>query len=87
MIRGSNDSMNTVIEHLCASQDHQPPEDAAVSVIRYADRWGYCPAGAADGHDWRATGGRTLATVREWLGRPAIVRRLDEATATSGADR
>jgi len=86
MVRGSIALVNTVIEHLCASQEHQPPEDAATTVIRYADRWGYCPAGAADGHDWRATGGRTLATVREWLGRPAVVRRHAEVTAT-GDDR
>lgn len=80
-------AVNSVIEHLCAAQDHQPPEDAETPVIRYADRWAYCPAGAADGHDWRATGGRTLATVREWLGRPSTVRRRDEATAMSGVDR
>jgi hypothetical protein len=48
------------------------PEDVANPVIRYAERWGYCPAGDAEEHDWRATGGRTLGTVREWLGRPAV---------------
>ena len=77
--------MNSVIEHLCASQDHQPAEDAAAPVIRYAERWGYCPAGAADGHDWRATGGRTLATVREWLGRPPAIKRPDDVKPVNGA--
>jgi hypothetical protein len=71
--------VNAVIEHLCASQAHQVPEDVASPVIGYAGSWGYCPAGAAEGHDWRATGGRTLATVREWLGRPPTVERDDEA--------
>ena len=61
---------NAVIEHLCAKPEHQLPEDVARPVIVHADGWGYCPAGAADGHDWRATGGKTLATVRDWLGRP-----------------
>ena len=69
--RGSITRVNAVIEHLCASPEHQPLEDDASPVILYAGRWGYCPAGATDGHDWRATGGRTLGTVREWLGRPA----------------
>jgi hypothetical protein len=63
--------VSLIIEHLCAKAEHQVPEDAASPVIRHADEWGYCPAGAADGHDWRATGGKTLATVRDWLGRPA----------------
>jgi hypothetical protein len=79
--------VNTVIEHLCASQEHQPVEDAETPVIVYADRWGYCPAGAADGHDWRATGGRTLATVREWLGRPITVQHRDQAKSADGAER
>jgi len=59
-----------VIEHLCAKPDHQLPQDVGSPVIIHAGAWSYCPAGAADDHDWRATGGRTLATVREWLGRP-----------------
>jgi hypothetical protein len=62
-------------------------EDAETPVIVYADRWGYCPAGAADGHDWRATGGRTLATVREWLGRPITVHHRDQAKSADGAER
>jgi hypothetical protein len=45
-------------------------EDVARPVIRHAEQWGYCPAGATADHDWRATGGKTLATVRDWLGRP-----------------
>ena len=72
-------AMNAVIEHLCANQEHQLPADVASPVIAYADRWGYCPAGVAEGHDWRATGGRTLATVREWLGRPPTVERDKES--------
>jgi hypothetical protein len=65
-----NQGVSDLIEHLCANPAHQPPEDVTSPVIMYADRWGYCPAGAVDGHDWRATGGHTLATVRDWLGRP-----------------
>ncbi len=65
--------MSGVIDYLCASQEHLVAEDAASPVIRYDGGWGYCPAGAADGHDWRATGGRTLATVREWMGRLVTV--------------
>ncbi len=71
--------MSAIIEHLCASQAHQIPEDVADPVIGYAGSSAYCPAGAAEGHDWRATGGRTLATVREWLGRPATIERDDDA--------
>jgi len=73
-------AVNAVIEHLCASQEHQVPEDVASPVIVCAGRWGYCPAGVAEGHDWRATGGRTLATVREWMGRPPTIERRDDAT-------
>jgi hypothetical protein len=65
-----------VIEHLCAKPEHQLPQDVGSPIVMYAGAWGYCPAGAADDHDWRATGGRTLATVREWLGRPSPVTSL-----------
>ena len=61
--------MSGVIEYLCARPEHQPAEDAAEPVVVYAGRLAYCPLGATDGHDWRATGGKTLPTVREWLGR------------------
>jgi hypothetical protein len=74
--------VNAVIEHLCANPEHQLLEDVASPLISYADRWGYCPAGAADGHDWRATGGKTLATVREWLGRPSPPNATTRALAT-----
>jgi hypothetical protein len=77
--------MSGVIEHLCASPEHQPAEDAASPVIIYANKWGYCPAGAADGHDWRATGGRTLATVREWLGRPPMAAPVPDTTRLAEA--
>jgi hypothetical protein len=60
-----------VIDYLCASEAHRVPVDAVSPVIAFDAGRGYCPAGASDGHDWRATGGRTLATVREWMGRPA----------------
>jgi hypothetical protein len=80
-------AVNGVIEHLCARQEHQLPEDVASPVIVYAGKWGYCPAGPVDGHEWRATGGRTLATVREWLGRPPTVERDDEAKSLEGAVR
>lgn len=65
-----NGPVIAIIEHLCASEEHQVPEDVANPIVAHAGAWGYCPAGAAEGHDWRATGGKTLATVREWLGRP-----------------
>ena len=72
--------MSGVIEYLCASADHQPPEDAAEPVVVHAGCLAYCPLGAADGHDWRATGGKTLPTVREWLGR-STARTTGGATA------
>jgi len=65
-----------VIEHLCAKPEHQLTQDVGSPVVLYAGAWAYCPAGATDDHDWRATGGRTLATVREWLGRPTVVTTL-----------
>ena len=71
--------MKAVIEHLCASPAHQVPVDVSTPVIPYAGRWAYCPAGEAEGHDWRATGGKTLATVREWLGRPASAAHQGDA--------
>lgn len=76
--------MHEIIEHLCAKPDHQVPEDVGNPVIRQADGWGYCPAGASDGHDWRATGGKTLATVRDWLGRPSHADGTTPAVTTSG---
>ena len=65
-----------VIEHLCAKPEHQLTQDVGSPVVLHAGAWAYCPAGATDDHDWRATGGRTLATVREWLGRPTVVTTL-----------
>lgn len=65
-----------VIEYLCASEGHQWPEDAPRPLIMHEGGCGYCPAGAADGHDWRATGGKTLATVREWMGRSVTTAQL-----------
>ena len=76
--------MRAVIEYLCASPAHQLPVDVSTPVIPYAGRWAYCPAGEAAGHDWRATGGKTLATVREWLGRPLSVVRDEEAVLVTG---
>jgi hypothetical protein len=64
-----------VIDYLCASEAHHLPEDAASPVIEFDGGRGYCPAGASEGHDWRATGGRMLATVREWMGRRATVEK------------
>ena len=64
-------AVSGVIDYLCACEAHHVPADAACPVIAFDAGRGYCPAGAAEGHDWRATGGRTLATVREWMGRPA----------------
>jgi hypothetical protein len=64
-----NRSVSGVIDYLCTSEAHQVPEDAPNPVIPCDWGRGYCPAGAAEGHDWRATGGRTLTTVREWMGR------------------
>ena len=62
--------MSHVIEHLCATPEHQIPRDVADPLVKHAGTWGYCPAGRSDEHDWRETGGKTLTTVREWLGRP-----------------
>jgi hypothetical protein len=76
--------VSAVIEHLCANPDHQVPEDVETPVVLYAGRWAYCPAGVATGHDWRATGGKTLATVRDWLGRPTPPRQTETAL-TAGA--
>jgi hypothetical protein len=77
--------VKVVIEHLCASPAHQVPVDVRTPVIPYAGRWAYCPAGEADGHDWRATGGKTLATVREWLGRPVPAVRDEDALLVTSA--
>jgi hypothetical protein len=74
-VDASSDS--NLIEYLCADPVHQLAEDVGSPVIMHADRWGYCPAGATDGHDWRATGGKTLATVRDLLGRPTRDRRAE----------
>ena len=65
-----NRTVSGVIDYLCASDEHQVPDDADDPLVRHDGAWGYCPAAAVTGHDWRATGGRTLATVREWMGRP-----------------
>lgn len=59
-----------VIEYVCANPDHRPTLDAPSPVLAYRGVLAYCPAGAQTAHDWRATGGKTLATVREWLDRP-----------------
>lgn len=80
-----NRVVSGIIEHLCARPDHQPSEDVAEPVIMYAGAWSYCPSGSAEGHDWRATGGRTLATVREWLGRPRMVGLEDAAKSRESA--
>jgi hypothetical protein len=60
------------MEFLCAHVDHQVAVDVANPVMDYRGVGAYCPSGRAveDDHDWRPTGGRTLPTVREWLGRP-----------------
>ena len=68
-----NRTVSGVIDYLCTSEAHQVPEDAPSPVIACEGGRGYCPAGAAEGHDWRATGGRTLTTVREWMGRLVTV--------------
>jgi len=65
--------MAAVIDYLCIRPDHQLPEDAAAPVVVCDAGRGYCPAGGAEGHEWRATGGRTLATVRDWMRRPVTV--------------
>jgi hypothetical protein len=75
---------SNLIEYLCAELGHQLADDVGSPVIMYADRWGYCPAGATDGHDWRETGGKTLATVRVLLRRPAAPSVTNWALTTSG---
>ena len=67
--------MSGIIEHLCAEPSHQLAEDAPDPVIVYLSKLAYCPAGAVEGHDWRATGGKTLGTVRDWLARPPLIAR------------
>ena len=81
---GFNCAVTPVIDHLCASEEHQVPEDAPRPVMAYEGGWGYCPAGAVTGHDWRATGGRTLATVREWMGRPVVIATLRQSETLHG---
>jgi hypothetical protein len=81
---GFNCAVTPVIDHLCASEEHQVPEDAPRPVMAYEGGWGYCPAGAVAGHDWRATGGRTLATVREWMGRPVVIATLRQSETLHG---
>lgn len=66
----------SVVEYLCASPAHQLPEEVPNPLVACGGSHGYCPAGAETGHDWRATGGRTLATVREWMGRDLHGRSL-----------
>jgi len=78
--------VSAVIEYLCANPAHQLPDDVGSPVIMYAERWAYCPAGSTDGHDWRATGGKTLTTVRDWLGRPLAPQEKD-APRTTGVGR
>jgi hypothetical protein len=65
-----------LVEYVCANPEHRPPHDAPQPILRFEGGAAYCPLGADDGHDWRATGGKTLATVREWLDRPATAVRL-----------
>jgi hypothetical protein len=71
--------VTAAIDYLCVSEKHQVPEDAVNPVIRHDGGWGYCPAAAAAEHDWYASGGWTLATVREWMKRPG-----DNANVTRG---
>ncbi|HVR88496.1 MAG TPA: hypothetical protein VHG53_02995 [Candidatus Limnocylindria bacterium] len=77
-----------IIEHLCANPDHRPPEDVEHPFVLHAGKLAYCPSAAADDHDWRATGGKTLTTVREWLGRPVAADAVhDEAERAKVAVR
>jgi hypothetical protein len=66
--------VSLVIEYLCASEEHDSTTDAPNPLIMHEGGCGYCPAGASEGHDWRATGGKTLTTVREWMGRAATAQ-------------
>ena len=65
-----NGIVAAIIEYLCTREEHQVAADAPDPIVAHDGGLGYCPAGVADGHDWRVTGGRTLATVREWMRRP-----------------
>ena len=62
--------MTGVIEYICTNPEHRPPQDAPDAVFEHAGVLAYCPLAGTEDHDWRATGGKTLTTVREWLGRP-----------------
>ena len=59
-----------IIEYVCISSAHDIPADVPEPVIAHEGALAYCPMGDAAGHEWWRTGGKTLATVREWLGRP-----------------
>jgi hypothetical protein len=63
--------MNDRVEYFCARAEHQSsePEDA---VTMHEDRWAYCSGGAADGHDWRPTGGMSLERVKRFVLRHPI---------------
>ena len=59
-----------IIEYLCVNSTHNITADVPEPVVVHEGALAYCPMGDVDGHEWCRTGGKTLATVREWLGRP-----------------
>jgi hypothetical protein len=65
--------MNDQIEYFCTLPEHQgaEPSDA---VTMHEDRWAYCPSGARDAHDWRATGGMSLDDTKGLLRRQVATR-------------
>jgi hypothetical protein len=76
-----------IIEYFCSNPAHRPTRDADAPLLVYDGGAGYCPAGDVGGHEWCATGGRTLATVREWLARPAAAPFAPTPSAAPSASR
>ena len=71
--------MSRIIEYVCTNVEHWPPHDVESPFDTHAGTLGYCPMGVTGGHDWCATGGTTLPTVRDWLSRPDGVARLSHS--------
>jgi hypothetical protein len=65
--------MDDRVEYFCSRPEHQgaEPNDA---LTMHRDRWAYCPSGKSDGHDWRATGGKSLDEVKRFGARYPIHR-------------
>ena len=58
--------MNDRVDYFCARPEHQAPEPND-ALTMHKDRWAYCAAGAAEPHDWKATGGMSLDYVKRFV--------------------